>query len=108
TAVPFYGGTAPTYAWTVNGVAVGTGVTYTFVPADGDDVGVTLTSNGACPAPATADTSVRMSVLGLELPVAGVTATPGDTVCRGSAVTVTAAPVYGGPSPTYTWLRNGA
>ncbi len=108
TAVPFYGGTAPAYAWSVNGVAVGTGSTYTFIPADGDEVGVVLTSNAACPLPVTADTSLRMTVLALELPVAGVVATPGDTVCRGSAVTVTAAPVYGGASPAYTWIKNGS
>ncbi len=36
TAVPVYGGTAPAYQWSVDGVNVGTGATYTFVPANGD------------------------------------------------------------------------
>ncbi len=108
TAIPFYGGSGATFAWQVNGVAVGTGSTYTFIPANGDEVSVTLTSDSLCALPATASSNLRMTVWDMQLPVAGITATPGDTVCRGMAVTVTAAPVYGGTSPTYEWIKNGA
>jgi len=107
TPIPVYGGGTPTYAWTVDGVAVSTSATYTFIPADGDLVSVTLTSNGACPLPATASTTVRMTVWSQELPVANLSVTPGDTVCQGSAVTLAAAPLYGGLSPIYVWMKNG-
>jgi hypothetical protein len=48
-----------------------------------------------------------MTVWSQELPVANLSVTPGDTVCQGSAVTLAAAPLYGGLSPIYVWMKNG-
>jgi len=46
TATPTNGGSSPTYQWYVNAVAVGTGgATYSYVPANGDIVSVSLNSN---------------------------------------------------------------
>jgi hypothetical protein len=106
-AVPFYGGTTPAYVWNINGVPVSTGSSYTFIPAEGDVVSVTLTSDSACALPATAVSATTMTVLDQQLPVAGLSVTPGDTVCQGGAVTLTALPVYGGYGPTYNWMKNG-
>jgi hypothetical protein len=36
------------------------------------------------------------------------TATPGDTVCKGMAVELSAVPVYGGTSPAFTWAKDGS
>ncbi len=107
TPVPVNGGTAPTYQWSVNGVSVATTVTYTYIPADGDLVVVTMTSNAVCPLPATALGIAKMTVYPYEHPSVSLSATPGDTICQGSLVTVTAIPSYGGQSPTYTWMKNG-
>jgi len=86
---------------------VGTGVNYTYVPANGDMVEVTLTSDAPCASPATASHSVAMGVLALQYPGVSFNANPGDTVCAGMAVTLTAVPVYGGASPSFTWLEYG-
>jgi hypothetical protein len=40
-------------------------------------------------------------------PSVSLMATPGDTICKGTEVTVTALPTYGGQSPVYTWIKNG-
>ena len=105
TATPTYGG-APTYIWNVNGVNVSAGNTYTFVPANGDQVKVTMTSNYHCVLPDTASHSVTMDVQNQAFPQVTFTADPGDTVCQGIAVNFTATPAFGGSAPTYTWTIN--
>ena len=104
--IPTYGGTAPTYKWYVNGTNVSNAGTYTFIPAPADVLSVSMTSNYNCAVPPVAGHSVTMEVLPYETPVADFTMNPGDTVCKGSAVTLTAAPTYGGTAPTYAWLVN--
>jgi hypothetical protein len=61
TAAPTNGGLSPSYQWSVGGTAVtgATGTTYTYVPANGDVVACTMTSNSAC---LTGSTSVSSSV----------------------------------------------
>ncbi len=64
TATPTNGGAIPVYAWYVNGfVQVGTGATFSYVPANGDAVYATLTSNATCATgnPATSNT-VTMTI----------------------------------------------
>jgi hypothetical protein len=102
------GGTAPTYVWRVNGVMVSTAPTYSFIPADGDIVSVIMHSNLACVMPDTAVGSKAMHVLPVGLPVAALTADPGDTVCQFTLTSFTAHPTYGGTSPIYTWMVNGS
>ena len=105
--VPVNGGLSPTYQWRVNGTNVGTSGTYTFIPADGDEVKATMTSNAVCPYPATASDSLKAKVYPYETPSVVISADPGDTVCKGAAVTVLPTPAYGGTAPTYTWIKNG-
>jgi hypothetical protein len=101
------GGTSPLYLWSVNGVNVSTAPGYSFVPADGDVVGLKLTSNASCILGNTAVTSKTLHVLPFATPVVAALATPGDSVCQFSPVTFTAVPTYGGASPSYTWMVNG-
>jgi hypothetical protein len=59
TATPVNGGTAPVYAWYVNGVVqAGTGTTFSYIPINTDAVHATLTSNATCAtgSPATSNT----------------------------------------------------
>ncbi|MEI6434871.1 MAG: PKD-like domain-containing protein, partial [Bacteroidota bacterium] len=50
TAVPVNGGIAPQYQWKVNGLISGTNSpAYSYVPANGDSITCTLTSNVQCP-----------------------------------------------------------
>jgi PKD repeat protein len=106
-AVPVNGGTAPTYLWKVNGVSVSTAGSYAFVPAHGDNVTMTMTSNANCLATTTATGVRNLTVLPTATPVAGVLTTPNDTICQFNPVTFTAAPSYGGATPAYQWLVNG-
>ena len=48
TAVPLFGGTLPTYSWTKNGTAVGTGASYSCIPVNKDLLVSTMTSNYGC------------------------------------------------------------
>ena len=107
TAIPVNGGTAPTYIWYVNGVNAGIGNTYGYVPAGGDVVKVVLTSNATCTAPDTAVASVTMTTSNNLVPAVSIAVSPGDSVCPGTPVTFTPAPVYGGLAPVYLWKVNG-
>jgi uncharacterized protein YjdB len=108
TPVPVNGGVIPTYIWKVNGVSVGTASVYSYIPANGDLVTITMSSNAACLATLTATGTKVLTVLPNAMPVANVITTPNDTVCQFNPVTLMAAPTYGGPSPAYTWQVNGA
>jgi uncharacterized protein YjdB len=108
TPTPTFGGTAPTYVWKVNGVTVGIGGTYSFVPANGDVASITMTSNSTCLATTTATGSKTLTVLPVALPVAGVLVSPNDTVCEFTPVVLTGTAMYGGSAPSFTWYVNGS
>ncbi|MBX2905734.1 MAG: fibronectin type III domain-containing protein [Taibaiella sp.] len=107
-ATPVNGGSAPAYQWKVNGTAMGTGATYTYVPANSDLVEVVMTSNAACPLPATATASTVMTVAPTYTPVVNVEASHTGAICKGASLTYTATPEYGGTAPVYSWMRNGS
>jgi trimeric autotransporter adhesin len=108
------GGTSPAYAWMVNGVPVtGTAATHDFTPVDGDIITVTMTSNEACPSPASVSASQVMVVVPNHTPIATIdahigtlTRVDGDTICQGTLVAYTASSLFGGSSPVYTWYKN--
>ena len=106
-ATPVNGGTAPVYQWSVNGTPSTTGSGYSYVPANGDVVAVTLTSNATCAAPTVVNATMTMTVSPAYLPVVNIGSAPGDTVCNNTDVAFTATPTYGGTAPSYEWFRNG-
>ncbi len=93
TPTPTGGGSLPTYSWSVNGVIVGSGSTYSYIPTTGDVVGVVMTSSALCASPTTASATVIMTVA--VPPTITATATPASC---GGAVTLTSS---GGVS--YSW-----
>jgi hypothetical protein len=107
TATPVFGGSAPVYLWRVNGIAVGSGAAYGYVPATGDVVSVRLTSNANCATPDTANDAVTLTVLPVGLPTVSTTASPVGAVCEGSLVTFTPTAALGGTTPIYMWYANG-
>ncbi len=107
TAHPVNGGTAPLYQWQVNGVNVGTGNVYSYLPVNGDIVRVRLASSATCAVPDTVYHSDTITVNTSANPSVTVSASPGDTVCKGTVVTLTGTAVYGGTAPVYTWVKNG-
>ena len=107
TATPVNGGATPAYVWAINGVPVTSDSAYTYLPNNGDVVSVTLTSSALCPAPATANSTVAMTVLPQLMPSVTTTADPGTVVCQGTPVTFTATVANGGSAPAYVWKLNG-
>jgi hypothetical protein len=108
TAIATNGGTSPTYQWRVNGTAVATTATYSYIPADGDVVGVLMHSDALCPSPDTAVGTITISVQDSLRPALNIDVNPGDTACIGTEITYTAVPFAGGSAPSFTWIVNGS
>lgn len=108
TATADFGGTTPIFRWMKNGVAVGSGATYAYVPANGDVITCELTSNFPCRLEDVVTTDVRMRVTSPTTPVVTISANPRLTISAGQNLRLTASVTNGGTNPTYQWLLNGA
>ena len=107
TATPTNGGT-PTYQWYRNAIAVGTNQnTYTFTPANNDQVYVRMTSSLGCVSGNPANSTTTTMIVNPVLPVSVVASPDLNNVCAGTSVTFTATPTNGG-TPSYQWYLNGA
>jgi hypothetical protein len=103
-----FGGSAPAFTWVKNGVAAGTSASFTYTPADGDNVYCMLTSNYHCRLANTATSShFNMNVDVPATPVVSITALPGANIAAGEIVTLVANITNAGPTPTIQWLVNG-
>ena len=102
------GGASPGFEWLVNGatVSIGSSSTYSYVPVDGDEIEVVLTSSASCPGPPDTSNAIIMTVDPI-LPVSVSLAVNTDTVCEGTTVTFTATPTNGGLAPIYEWTVDG-
>ncbi|MCX6304382.1 MAG: T9SS type A sorting domain-containing protein [Bacteroidetes bacterium] len=108
TATPVNGGLVPVYQWKVNGTNAGTGnPTYTFAPANNDQVTCELTSGETCVSGNPAISNTIAMVVNPLLPVSISIAPSANPVCLGTSVTYTATPVNGGVIPSYQWKVNG-
>jgi subtilisin-like proprotein convertase family protein len=102
-------GTAPTYKWVVNSVVVGTGLSHSYIPLDGDIIYFELNSNANC---ILGDSEVfsnnlLMHVDSAWVPTVSIDVTPGLSIKTGETVTMTAIVSNGGPTPTFQWYKNG-
>lgn len=108
TAVPVNGGSTPAYQWSLNGTPVGSNsVAYTKIGwTDGDKVQCTLTTSEGCVTSPTATSPA--SILKVTTPVTPTVSIINslNAICAGTAVSFTATPVNGGPTPTYAWYKN--
>lgn len=103
------GGAAPMYQWYVNGTTTGvTASAYSYAPTDADSLSVMLTSDVACVTAATATASTIVHVLPNVLPYASITASPNDTLCEGTPVTLSVSTENAGTMPELTWWKNSA
>jgi len=109
TAVPVNGGMSPVYHWTVNGTPVGgTGNSYTYLPATGDVLAVTMVSNFPClTTTSAASAPYNLTVIPIIYPVVDVQAHPVFLLPGDVADTFIATILSGGGSaPTYQWFKN--
>jgi hypothetical protein len=103
-AIPVNGGTVPAYQWKVNGTIIigATNAAYTYVPANGNAVTCTLTSNEACATgnPALSNT-ITMTVNNM-LVIGSVSAN--QTICATTApAQLTGTAPLNGTAPVYQW-----
>ncbi len=108
TAFPTHGGFTPSYQWKVNGANAGTNSdTFTYIPANNDQVFCILTSSEQCTSNNPASSLIITMVENTSLQ-AGVSITAtSNPFCPGSSVTFTASPNNGGSLPSYQWKVNG-
>ncbi|GAA4460298.1 hypothetical protein GCM10023093_02690 [Nemorincola caseinilytica] len=100
------GGATPGYEWKVNGTTVpATLATYSYVPANGDVVSVTLHSSLPCVTGSTVTVDTAIVVKPNVMPSATLAVTS-DSVCNGTPVSFSVTSVNGGSAPVYTWLKN--
>lgn len=109
TAIPVNGGSAPQYQWKKGGANItgATNVTYTYVPANNDQVSCVMTSTISCASgnPATSNT-ITMTVNPL-LPVSVTINASANNICAGTQVSFTATATNGGSNPAYQWKKGG-
>ncbi len=102
------GGIAPTYVWKKNGTTVGTNSsTYSSTTlANNDVITCVFTSNAGCVSTNNiTSNSITITVNTSSTPSVSISAA-NTTICAGTAITFTAAPINGGTSPTYQWYKN--
>ena len=109
TATPINGGTSPAYQWIKGGAAVSgaTKTSFTFNPANNDNIICKLTANNVCQ---TKDTALSNTITENVNPIVTplVTINSSNTIiCNGSYNTFTANTSNGGSNPNYQWLKNG-
>ncbi len=105
-AVSATGGTSPQYMWELNGTQVATGPFYSYLPSDGDIVGVKLASSLPCLLVDTvASPLLELNVDSAYIPVVTIGMVPGAVSGHHQSFTFTAY-VSGtaGPAPHYQWL----
>ncbi len=106
-ALAVNGGTSPVFVWSVNGIAAGeNSSTFNYIPANGDVVGLAMTSSESCVAvnPVNA-VPVTMTVNPTVTASVTITANA-NPVCSGTSVNFTAQPTNGGTLPAYQWKVN--
>jgi uncharacterized protein YjdB len=104
--VPVYGGSLPVYSWSVNGSFAHSGSTYSYVPANGDVVVVTMTSNYFCLTASTAiSPALTLHTEGATTNTVSILVTD-STIISGRADTFVAVAPAGGPTPSFQWYIN--
>jgi len=103
------GGTAPDFQWTVNGIVQGSNsANFSYMPQDGDEIMVSLTSNSPCALVPTATSNIlTVDLLPYVTPTVRITANPSDTICEGEQVSISSQTQHGGTAPQYSWTING-
>ncbi|MEI7727476.1 MAG: FISUMP domain-containing protein, partial [Bacteroidota bacterium] len=106
---PNNGGLIPGYQWKVNGGNTGTNSpSFTYSPANGDQVSCLLNSSASCITGNPAASNIITMTVNTNLPAGVSISTPTNPFCPGTSVTFTATPVNGGSTPGYQWRVNAS
>jgi hypothetical protein len=105
TATPINGG-APLFQWFKNGYSAGIGETYSFVPVNGDQIYVVMSSSIECLINNPAVSNTVTMIVNPLLPVSVSIAASANPVFAGTSVAFTPTPTNGG-SPLFQWFKNG-
>lgn len=103
------GGSNPMYRWKINGINTGSSTsTFTYIPTTTDGITCELTSALQCVTVNPAISNTVTITVDPVMPVSVTISTPQSTLCAGTPVTFTAAPVNGGSTPVFQWLVNNS
>ena len=108
TAVPAFGGSAPIYLWTLNGINVATGPIYEiYAPLTGGIVKCFMTSNYPCLVTNTATSSPYS--FSVNNPVTNVVTMKAThvSILNGQTDTFMVTTTHGGSAPAFQWYING-
>ncbi|MFA7290243.1 MAG: T9SS type A sorting domain-containing protein, partial [Melioribacteraceae bacterium] len=106
--IPVEGGSSPTYEWYVNGTFAANGDTYSYVPSDGDQVYVIMTSSLACVSGNPTQSNTLLMQVSPYIDVTASIAITQNNLCEGSEFNFTSSTTGGGNTPQYQWKVNGA
>ncbi len=109
TANPTHGGAAPIYQWFLNGNAFGSSIQQFTINQlqDGDQFTCQVTSSETCVQEQNAFSNILTINVESLLTASLTVAADAGTVCEGTPVTLTATPINGGNSPSYSWTLDG-
>lgn len=103
------GGSNPTFIWKVNGATAGIdSAEFGHVPGVGtSNVSVIVVSDAVCATPDTVMSDTLTTIIFANgTPTVTLAASPNDTVCEGTVVTINPTSTFGGYGPTYVWVKN--
>ncbi len=107
TIFPINGGSAPVYHWYKGSTMVGSGSTFSYSPATGDNIYAELVSSISCvTADSVASNHINMVSLVVPNPTVTISSSPA-IVGLGQNDTLVATITNGGSTPTIEWLVNG-
>jgi len=107
-AHPTNQGLNPQYQWTVNGGNQGpNSQDFTWMPANGDVIACTLTSDASCASGNPATSANIIMIVNTPALVSLAIAASENPVCSGNPVTFTATPSSQGNTPVFQWKVNG-
>jgi hypothetical protein len=107
-AVPVYGGSAPIYSWSLNGVSVGGGASFRYAPSNGDILRCTMVSSYPCVTTSTVTSNTYKVTVQAMIPNGINIYVSHTSIPAGYVDSFTAIAPYGGSSPAYQWRVNGS
>lgn len=107
-ATAMNGGDEPAFQWQVNGINSGSNnPVFNFIPSDGDEISVLLTSNEACVFNNPAMSNVITAIVDPPLTALVSIEASETSICIGEMVSFIVSIIHGGADPAFQWFVNG-